>query len=314
MALKDIKYIDQHFFDTEGKTPEQLARIYYYLGSFYDGYAALGNKGISFRSKHGDLVDRVKTDLRSGHTIRTEQGGHYILKVEHAPDLRARLEQLGLSGRRAQRKFPESGIPEHYLQHLIRGLIENGVSVYPLRGLLALLISGYPTFLAGLNDELRDLAGVRREGKSTVNHIVYGHHDSVRIYNYIYSGFEFIEKSGLYIPSVKMGMEQYLTPQRRAYIDNREVRNMIDIIKSRMIAGERFPTAALAAGFTSVQAAYTSFKRVMGATPKKFVKRERMEHIRRTLRAPVTINTYGALPRPARIEHVVDERNATVKT
>ena len=43
-----IKYktIDQHFFDTAGKSPDDLKRVYYLLGAFYPGYIPYGGSGL----------------------------------------------------------------------------------------------------------------------------------------------------------------------------------------------------------------------------------------------------------------------------
>src|SRR3989338_1536902 len=112
------KRVNKHFFDKESK------EMYYVLGAFYRKHIEDGEKGLIFRSRHRDLVNIVKSKLKSKHAIisHTTKSSHFI-QMKSVPYLRSKLEALGVKGDMEDREFPNF-VPEVYLDHYIRGLFD----------------------------------------------------------------------------------------------------------------------------------------------------------------------------------------------
>ncbi len=194
------KHINEHYFDEESRA------MYYVVGASYSRDVLLEpSQGFRFISTHKDLVEIVRRELESEHKIILDPRGKpsYRLEVDDVPHMYSRLEELGLAVPKNQRGFPEN-IPEEYIRHFTRGFTDAQGRVFTHLGgkLTVISISFNLLFLKGLHKALQEYAGVER-GNPSRNNIVYSHKDSLRIHNFIYGEWEFIEEHGLYLPSKK---------------------------------------------------------------------------------------------------------------
>ena len=196
--MGQVRSIDEHFFDSEGKNPEELKKMYYVLGAFYVGYESCGESGIEFTSRSRSLVDVIKKLLNIHNHIKssTQKGiTYHSLRSKSAGKLRLRLEELGLDADKKSRTFPND-IPRRYMSHFLRGIIENLAFFYDENRKLQL--SSNKGFLDNMNRVLAARAGVKR-GSPKYNQIKYFHSDAARIYSFIYSDWKFVSKNGIYV-------------------------------------------------------------------------------------------------------------------
>ena len=201
------KYVNQTFFNENNESKE----MWYVLGSFYDGYHSRRSIGVSFTSKHEGLVQIVKDQLKSEHTIvkrETDtsdgQGKNYSYSLEMyaAPDLYTRIGELGLNVNKKERKFPKD-IPDQYIDHFIRGFLDGQSNmILHNKQCTQMEVHMNKDFLTDLNKVLEKHAGVKRK-EPTKDVITYAHANSLKIHDFIYQDWEYIEQSGLYLPSKK---------------------------------------------------------------------------------------------------------------
>src|SRR3989338_355074 len=103
--MAKVNSIDEHFFDFRGKPVEHLKKAYYILGAFYVVYTPYGDNGIQFETRYRDLSYTVGYEMNITGTAQKNSNGNYTIIVKNVPHLRARLEEIGLSRKKKDRKF-----------------------------------------------------------------------------------------------------------------------------------------------------------------------------------------------------------------
>ena len=267
-SMQKYKSIDEHFFDTRGKTADQLEKIYYILGAFYTGYRPIGKDGIQFRSKHKGLAEIVQRELGIGHAIRPNKGNaSYLISISHVPYLRQRLEQMGVEEGKGQRAFPNRRVPQIYMSHFVRGIVDNLAVFYLAERKMT--VSFARRFLSGMNSILRMLAGVQR-GSPNFNQIKYAHEDAARIYKFLYSG---LTDNGLYLPHVRDMMERLANVKVANYHTAAREKRIADAMEL-MRAGNSPKKVAEQLGYSNVNGLTNAFKKVTGMTTREFLMKE----------------------------------------
>lgn len=189
------KKINQYFFDEESKRRD------YVYGSSFGCYLPQAPKRILFRSRYKDLVEIIKREMESEHTIISHpKKGSYWIEVSSVPYLYSKLEELDLNAPKSERKFPEK---IKYMSHFVRGFLDAKDLIYTVKGKYTYIYIGFSkSFLLDLHKILVKYAKVEGKGPKG-DHVVYCHNDSVKIHDFIYQDWDFIKESGLYLPFKK---------------------------------------------------------------------------------------------------------------
>jgi len=281
------KYVNQNFFNEDNESKA----MWYVLGSFYAGYHSRSSTkrsaGISFTSKHEGLVQIVKDQLESEHTIvkretdtSNGQGKNYSysLEIYVAPDLYARIGELGLNVDKKERKFPKN-IPDQYIGHFVRGFLDGQSNMAPHnKKCTQMEVHMNKDFLTDLNKVLEKQVGVKRK-EPTNNVITYGHADCLKIHDFIYKDWKFIEKSGLYLPSKK---EMFKTDHVIVRPDSITVinsRKKMELAKGMLNGG--IPTKEIAnkLGYCSPTSFHGTFTNIVGMTPNQWVRQNKSQSL-----------------------------------
>ncbi len=279
------KYVNENYFDLEGRTSDELKRIHYVWGAFIAGCTPIGYHGIEFRSRHLELAKIVKRELDIEHKIRPNDVHSYFIRIEKAPKLRSALEGMGLTEDKYQRKFPD--VPTQYLGSLVRGFIDQRAVVYESnRGTAKISIASDQLLLKGLNKALVNHAGIKR-GPPTRNTIEYSIADSVKIHSLCYSDWDFIQQYGLYVPAIKQMMEINVNRNVPIHHNTREVMARIEEAKRYLLEGYTATEAGKKVGYNHVSNFMQAFKKVTGQTTTQFLE------ARQRLKMPIIINFYG---------------------
>lgn len=201
--------INEHYFDKKQRTEEEERAMYYMLGSFYGSYLPIESKipskkkhptiskGIIFRSEHKKLVEIVHDELESEHEITSiPERNSSCFKASSVPILYDRLGELGLNQPKKERAFPDY-IHKEYMGDFLRGFFDSQSYIERIGNITNVYYGFNNKFLTAQHKIFRE-AGV--QGRSLHDMLAtYGQDDSCVIYNILYKGWEFIEKSGLYL-------------------------------------------------------------------------------------------------------------------
>lgn len=331
-----VKYksIDEHFFDTERKSREDLKRMYYVLGAWITGAKPLEvngeGLGIEFRSRHRDLVEKVLDHLRGNYTVSHNKESSYSFHARNVPHLHSRSKELGYNADKQLIQFPSEHVPKEYMPHFIRGIVDNLGITYLDGRTVRLNISANQNFLTSMNHELREAADIQRPPPTT-DSIIYSRRDIAKIYGFVYSNLGSEEGKELYLPSVKQALESHLAgftgvnPLKAESIRKTEMlRERIEKSESLLLKGNPIRYVAQQAGYASSAGYAQAFKKATGMTPEEFIKtqtgvkpeelvrretgvspkkfmmikRRQRELARQMLRTPIRINVYGSYPIP----------------
>lgn len=189
--------INEHYFNRDSRA------VYYVLGAFYACYHAVDKAGFEFRSPHRDLVEIVKRQMGSEHTTISDnrEKSSYWFEAKGRPKLHSRLGSLGLNAPKKERRFPED-VDRKYISHFVRGFLDARSNLSNDDGMLSMDISFNPMFLVRLNQILGEYAKVQKPDP-TGKYTNYHHGDCLRICDFIYEDWGFIQRNGLYLPLQK---------------------------------------------------------------------------------------------------------------
>lgn len=269
------KYVNQRYFTRESKA------MRYTLGAFFRCclHSSRSEQGIIFRSNKEELVKIIKRELESGHAIISYPNrgvsSHWI-EMQYVPDLKSSLEYHGVVADKEERRFP-TDMKRSFMRHFIRGFSEGKSGIRRLsNGSNKFRIKFNHYFLVGLNSALQEHAGVK---KITVpgDKLVYGHRDSIKIYNYIYGDWKFIEKRGLFVPSQrdKFNLDPRVE-KKLNNLSNKRIERAKELLlkRKRSLKRKSFEDISKEVGFVHSPAFYRAFKRITGKTPSQFLEEE----------------------------------------
>lgn len=262
------KKINEHFFDKESKA------TYYVLGAFYANYTSKGVCGIKFSSAHKDLVEIIKEQLESEHAIISDprKTSSHRFEVYNVPYLHPKLEKLGLDAPKSERKFPKY-IGKEYISHFVRGFFDAKAYVYITGKLTRTRMEFNREFLVGLNKTLINKAGVKRK-EPTKDIIWYGHENSLKIYDFIYRDWDFIEESGLYLKSKKELFRTDYNIYDHIHLNKVKAQEKVEKIKELLLKGEK-PPEFFKKFYSHTGSLHRNFKRQTKQTIKKFLKKNK---------------------------------------
>lgn len=256
--------IDEEFFKAWS------AQMAWVLGLMVtDGHIAIGPSGMlvpSLASISLPLLENVRRAMKSNHPIKlvNQTLGGTIYKFEFC---RRRLAEdlvaLGVTPKKSLIvQFPT--IPASYVSHFIRGVFDGDGSVFleprskksPLR---VFFVSGSRDFIEKLEDTLHRNARLRKQTiysrpEQTSYYFKYGHGDSLKFFEYVYSGSSYDIRFGTKFAKFTAGMgasgmapetiamkvmelESIQRPSRKRVTTLMESR---PIIKAQQSTGERF--------------------------------------------------------------------------
>lgn len=261
-----IRKIDEHFFDRESK------RMYYVLGLFYGGYIPQPKNGILYRSKNKGLVEIVKRELKSEHSIVSDRRrpSHWI-EADSLPHLRSKIKKWDLDVAKSKRKLPKE-IDEEYRSHFVRGLIDSRALIKVRdKGELNIIVSfkSNISFLRDLCKKLKKYAGVRG-GYITKGLLIYGNYDSIKIRDFIYKDWNFIKKNELYLKEKRKILERGCVYRE----SDRTIKAKEKIEKAKKLLGGGLLVQEVAEklGYASSNSFYICFKNITRECPKKYKK------------------------------------------
>lgn len=252
------KYVNEGFFDEESET------MHYVLGVSF-GLATISDKRLIFRSKNKELIEIIKRELESQHKIvNIESRNSHQLEIygKGSAYLITSLKARGLAEDKSERIFPKN-IAESYLSHFDRGFFDSRGVIINTNKKINIGFYFNNAFLTDLNNGLRENAGVKKTNPEN-NKIVYPFNDSLRMYNFIYRDWDFIESKGLYLKRKK---ERFNIEKEEDVFDT-------DRIKIELLDGKTVEELTKELGYSSTQSFYSAFKRVYGETVGRFLKNE----------------------------------------
>lgn len=297
--MANVKYVNEHFFGVEGKTPEQLKEMWYILGiSFaqYSAQAPLPGRNVQHRNRWQSasegLVGIVKSSLESEHSIvrirnRNIRGGedfvNYYLSIDNNRIYES-IRGFGLGVPKSAREFPE--IEEQYLDHFVRGFFDaqvscmnivqkhttlSGIMKYPYQRLEIYFNVG---FLKRLYDALVKHALVMPGKKIDKSPLVLYGPEVGKVYDFIYRDWDFIQESGLYLPSKKELFEVELRFENPP--DASKVARAKRIERAKVLLRQGTPVKAVAGavGYSHPSAFSDAFKDETGQTTTAFLKEQ----------------------------------------
>src|SRR3989338_566336 len=210
---------DEHFFDRERKTPEQLKELWYFLGASCVSYALhlpnrRGRHCNVWASPRRELIETIKRCLKSDHTLSyRDDGRHREWKLQIVSEsLAVRLStEYGLGQNRMEHEIPED-LPTTYLDHFVRGLYDGGgkCAVYartPGKRSIHEHVSLRIQLSEALRNELYGILLRRANIPPGINvyndsprHLNFTGGAIHRIADYMYRDWGCIESHGLYVP------------------------------------------------------------------------------------------------------------------
>lgn len=173
--------INEHYFKTWSNN------MAYLLGFFVaDGNMPHDHQLISFSQKKPQILETIKSELRSNHPIVLNNTGVYILKINSKIIKDDLINIHGLTPNKSlDVKFPN--VPKDYLSHFIRGYFDGDGNVYA-RGYVASFVGGSLNFMNPLINVLED-QGLEPRLKCKGNYYrvyISGRKTLKQFYNWIY--------------------------------------------------------------------------------------------------------------------------------
>jgi len=198
---KQVKSINEHFFDRESK------EMWYVLGVSYSRYIiSRKDNRNSWTSSSHELLEIIQTQLEAEHKIGKQDGRKERLFQVRSQYLQYKLKERGLGVPKKEREFPKD-CNEKYLDHFIRGFFDAHVSLNEDRGnRIISQIYFNITFLKELHNHFVKCASVDRDSPEK-SPLRYGNENTMKIYCYLYRDWDFIQENGLYLPSKKEGFK-----------------------------------------------------------------------------------------------------------
>lgn len=264
------KYLNQLYFDDENSK-----RMHYVLGAFYANLSYDSAYGIIFRSNKRNLVELVQDELESNHSlIRDKRSNHhsYWIEIENAEYMRYRLQELGIVEDKSKRKFP-SNMGKTYLSHFVRGFFDAKARVHGKNGKLpSIEITFNKEFLLGLNGILAKYPGVEQVAP-TQDFITYKGGDVSKIYDFIYGDWEYVRKSGSYVPLQKHRFDtDYELPEPKDHPLRAISLKRIERAKKLLGEGYKPKEIAKKLNYLNLFAFYRAFKHAVGLTTMEYKK------------------------------------------
>jgi hypothetical protein len=272
------KYIDEHFLDEESE------KMYYLWGSFFVCYTPYKENGVMFKSRYKDLVEIIKRESKSEHIVMEDNRNivmednrnksSYWIVAQGVPILRSRLAKLGLDLPKEKREFPKR-INEKKLSHFVRGFFDAKASINVRKELTTTGIRFNHLFLLDLHQTFIKYAKAEGGG-SKENYVSYGHNDSIKIHNFIYQDWDFIKKSGLYLPFKK---QLFNTDYVADYFGCINILNRLKVIKTKkkiakakklLAGGSLAKDVAEKLGYASYIGLNKSFRKITGLSPRQY--------------------------------------------
>jgi hypothetical protein len=266
MGRKPLK-LNEKFFDIESRA------THYVHGAFCAIYKKQGRK-FTIKSRHRELIEIIKDRMRMRHTIVSDPRGrssHWITTAVR-PYLDQCLEHMGLNRPIEQREFP-AGIDEYYLSHFVRGFFDAKADVSTNKEHYTHVNFSFPNrFLKGLHEALIEYADVSR-ASPRADHLGYSHFDSLKLHDFIYNGWHYIEKTGLYVPSKRHAFNiEYRGTQDKEYAHTKKVRERIERAKELIRQGASIAEIIEETDYSGPTVLYRAFKNVTGRTMREWRK------------------------------------------
>ena len=255
--------IDEYFLDQSSKRRDYL------LGLFYSCYIPHGERGILFRSNYEELVEIIKKESKSMHSIVIHPSkSSYWLEANSASYLRSRLREFGLKDKKSERKFPED---IEYMSHFIRAIIDAKASLTESDGRcvkIEIYFWRNNDFLQKVQEQLRMYA-ITKRGYLCDNHLTYGGRDCNRIRDFIYRDWNLIKRSGLYLKQKRRILEKEFEnkPSKMTIRARKRVKKAKGLLEEGLSVGE----TAKAVGYANHTCFYLAFKNITGKSPTKYI-------------------------------------------
>lgn len=277
-----VKLVNEYFFDQESK------EMYYLLGTAYASYAppSYRRKMVLFRNSNKNLIEIIRNELQSDHEIIPDNRGKssYFLSFT-SPHMRFRLEKIGLSEDKEKRLFPRN-INGEYLSHFVRGFFDaQGYIDTDPSNLNRISFYFYKNFLDVLCKLLSDNAGIKKENvnkyRGKLYYSIYGHNNSLKIYDFIYQDFHYVKERGLFLQAKKdlFNLNRTLERSPRGLRGGYHLKRTIEKIEeSKKLILEcnktrgKFKDIANKLGYNRYPSFLQAFKSVVGLTPREFLK------------------------------------------
>lgn len=191
------KAINKHFFDEESK------EMWYVLGVSFSRYYPQRDKPYNtWSSQYLGLIQIVKRELKSDHKIITSNSFILRMRNEH---LQSKLFERGCIPGKENRKFPED-VEDQYLDHFIRGFFDAQTTAHEDPLLIQIYFNN--DFLRKLHEHFVRVGSVRNREILDRPALNYGSaSDIAGVHDFLYRDWEFIQRSGLYLPSKKERFE-----------------------------------------------------------------------------------------------------------
>ncbi len=212
----------KYFLDNESKASLYLVGAAFRCLTYY-------KNDCIFRSKYKELVENFKGFVGCEYAVHSDPRGlnSHFLQIYDKDFSGFLKERWGLNEDLSKRTLPNFDY-ENYLDHFVRGFhdaeayvkerTENDSSIIEMQF--------NPVFLNKLNELMKKHAGTERE-YTWNKKLIYGLHDANKFYNFIYKDQQFIENSGLYLPSKLWAFNVRYEPKNKACF-NRQIRGMSD--------------------------------------------------------------------------------------
>src|SRR3989344_1960318 len=269
---KMTKSVNEHFFDKKSK------EMYYVLGLVYGSYAPPFHYQdfVLFRESNEHLINIIRHQLQSDHNIIPDNRGKssYFFAFR-SPYMRSRLEEIGLTQDKTKRSFPE-GIKDEYLDHFIRGFFDEQCYIKKQEynpSLIKIGFSFYKSFLEKLKEVLNNCLGLKgseiNDGVGRQSRLSYGHYSSLKLYEFIYRDFEYIQKHNLYLPKKKNLFNLNGNLERsekgvRNKIHHLDTIRKIEKSKELLLEGNKVADVASMLGYRAYPGFYYTFKSIAG--------------------------------------------------
>jgi len=263
-----IKKYNDDFFELEG-----IAQ-WYVLGAIFGCTKPLNGHTFTFSSPNSELVDIVRRELTPNHAIiednRPGRDQQWII-IRSARGFSLYLREYGIDKPKNDRKLPE--VPVDYLSHFIRGFMERQRRT-SFRSSEELHLLYNLDFLVSLNAVAIEQAQITG-GDLRDDRLVLKGNDVVRFHNWVYSGWEQIQKPLLYCPSVKVLFgddfpleevhDAFPASKETRYSDRRQERNRrVGIMVDHIVSGGQIANAWRLSGYTTQPSASRAFSEKMG--------------------------------------------------
>lgn len=294
------KHVNEYFFNSEGKTPDELKAMWYIRGISISQYSTRSRQYATrlrqyatpvnrWQSTSEDLIGIVKLALESeravtpvtNRNIRTgEEFLTYCLDID-SQKIYDDLANIGLDVPKEEKAFPK--VKPQYLDHFVRGFFDAHVrgklvgytnkgspdeDIYP-----QLKIYFNVTFLKGLYAALVKHAHVKGGREVEKSPLFFFGTNVQAACNFMYRDWDFITERGLYLPSRKAVYDANIAGWAPKQDPNKiAARQRIDKAKELLLRGMKAKEVAKLLGYSYLSGFYQAFKGVTGQTIGQFLR------------------------------------------